>query len=99
MRTDKELQHDVMAELSWKPSLRDQEIGVAVKDGVVTLSGEVSDYAMKYDAEHAVEGIHGVKAVAVDLTVKLPISAFHSDTEIAHAALASCRRRPHHHRG
>lgn len=87
MRTDKELQRDVIAELGWKPSLEDQEIGVAVKDGVVTLSGEVSNYAMKYDAEHAAEAIHGVRGVALDLTVKLPRSSFHSDTEIAHAAV------------
>jgi len=87
MRTDKELQRDVIAELSWKPSLKDQEIGVAVKDGVVTLSGEVSNYAMKYDAEHAAERIQGVKGVAIDLAVKLPSSLVHTDTEIAHAAI------------
>lgn len=91
MRTDKELQRDVIAELGWKPSLRGQEIGVAVKDGVVTLSGQVSSYAIKYDAEHAAEAVHGVKGVALDLTVKLPSSSFHSDTEIAHAAVDALR--------
>lgn len=87
MRTDKELQRDIMDELNWTPSLRDEEIGVAVKDGVVTLSGDVSNYVKKYDAEHAAERIHGVKAVAVDLNVKLPSSSFHSDTVIAHEAI------------
>ena len=87
MRTDKELQRDVIDEINWTPALRDEEIGVAVKDGVVTLSGDVSNYVKKYDAERAAEKVHGVKAVAVDINVKLPSSSFHSDTVIAHEAL------------
>ncbi|MDO8501829.1 MAG: BON domain-containing protein [Gemmatimonadaceae bacterium] len=87
MRTDQELQRDVIAELNWQPSLRNEEVGVAVKDGVVTLSGDVTTYARKFEAERAAESVHGVKAVAVDLNVKLPNSFVHSDTEIAHAAL------------
>lgn len=91
MRTDQELQRDVIAELNWKPSLRGEEIGVAVRDGVVTLSGEVASYAKKFQAERAAEDVHGVKAVAVDLNVKLPSSFVHSDTEIAHAALQALK--------
>ena len=91
MRTDKELQRDVMDEINWTPALRGEEIGVAVKDGVVTLSGEVSNYVKKYDAERAAEKIHGVKAVAVDLEVKLPSSSFHSDTDIAHEAVSALK--------
>jgi osmotically-inducible protein OsmY len=87
MRTDQELQRDVIAELNWKPSLRDEEIGVSVKDGVVTLSGDVSSFAKKYQAERAVENIHGVQAVALDLNVKPLSSWIHTDTEIAHAAI------------
>jgi VCBS repeat-containing protein len=87
MRTDTELEKDVFDELKWRPSLRDEEIGVAAKDGVVTLSGTVSDYVKKYQAEKAAESVHGVQAVAVDLNVKLPSAFSHTDTEIAHAAL------------
>jgi osmotically-inducible protein OsmY len=87
MRTDQELHRDVVAELNWQPALRNEEIGVAVKDGVVTLSGEVSTYAKKLDAERTAERVYGVKAVAMDMNVKLPISFTHSDSEIAHAAL------------
>ena len=91
MRNDQELKTDVIAELNWQPSLRNEEIGVAVKDGVVTLSGDVSSYARKFEAERAAESVHGVKAVAVDLNVKLPHSFIHTDTEIAHAALQALK--------
>jgi VCBS repeat-containing protein len=91
MRADKELQRDVIEELGWKPSLKGEEIGVAVKNGVVTLSGEVSSYGQKYDAEHAVECINGVKGIAVDLNVKLPATSLHSDTEITHAVVDALR--------
>ena len=87
MKTDLELTRDVVAELSWSPALRMEEIGVAAKDGVVTISGDVSSYARKMQAERLVEHVNGVKAVAVDLNVKLPTSFIHTDTEIAHAAL------------
>ena len=91
MRTDQELSRDVIAELNWIPSLRTEEIGVAARDGVVTLSGDVSTYARKIQAERVVEHVNGVKAVAVDLNVKLPSSFVHSDTDIAHAALAAMK--------
>ena len=87
MRTDSMLRNDVTAELSWQPSLRNEEIGVAVKDGVVTLTGEVTSFARKCDAEHAAKSVHGVRAVAIDLPVKFPNSLAHSDTQIAHQAL------------
>ena len=87
MRTDNELKRDVMDELTWEPSVSEREIGVAVKDGVVTLTGFVQSYAEKFAAERAVERILGVKALANDLGVKLPTSFVRSDTDIAHAAL------------
>ena len=87
MKTDLDLQRDVIAELEWEPALSGQEIGVAVKDGVVTLSGTVLNYAKKFKAERAAERVHGIKAVALDLNVKIPTSSMRTDTEIAHAAL------------
>ena len=91
MRTDHELLSDVIAELEWQPSLRNEEIGVAVKDGVVTLSGTVSNYARKFQAEKAAEKVHGVKAVALDLAVKLGNPFIRTDTDIAHAAIQALK--------
>ena len=91
MRTDHELRRDVLAELDWQPSLHDEEIGVAVKDGVVTLSGTVSNYARKFEAEKAAEKVSGVKAVALDLTVKLGNTFIRTDSDIAHAAVQALK--------
>jgi Predicted periplasmic or secreted lipoprotein len=91
MRTDNELFRDVLAELEWQPSLRNEEIGVAVKEGVVTLSGTVANYARKFEAERAAEKVHGVKAVALNLMVKLADPFVRTDTEIAHAAVQALK--------
>ena len=87
MKTDLQLQSDVAAELKWRPSTRDAEIGVAVKGGVVTLTGFVSSYAQKLSAERAAEDVAGVRALADELKVKLPTSSVRSDSDIAHSAL------------
>jgi osmotically-inducible protein OsmY len=87
LRTDQNLQRDVMEELAWDPRVSEKEIGVAAKDGVVTLTGFVESYAQKSAAEHDAERVSGVKAVAQELRVKLPGSFQRSDTEIAHSAL------------
>ncbi len=91
MKSDVQLQHDVIEELASNPSTRDAEITVAARDGVVTLSGMVTNYAQKSDAEHAVERSSGVKAIADDLEVRLPNSSLRCDTEIAHWALLALR--------
>lgn len=87
MKSDTQLQKDVLDELRWEPSISEKEIAVAVKDGVVTLSGYVQTYAQKRAAEYAVAKVAGVKAVAEDIQVKLPTSTKRSDTEIAHAVI------------
>lgn len=84
MRTDVELQKDVTAELKWEPRLREDEIGVAVKDGVVTLTGFVPDFAQRRIAGRAAERVFGVRAVAQELQVKVPDALRRSDTELAH---------------
>ena len=91
MKTDMQLQRDVIEELAWQPNVREAEIGVAVKNGVVTLSGFVDSYAQKYAAARAAERVHGVRAVADDLSVKLPKSFVRSDTDIAHAAVSALK--------
>jgi osmotically-inducible protein OsmY len=86
MKTDAELQRDVMDELKWEPTIRAAEIGVGTKDGIVTLSGYVDSYAKKRAAERAVMRVFGVKAVAEELQVRLPSSFERSDSDIAQAA-------------
>jgi osmotically-inducible protein OsmY len=91
MKTDLQLQRDVLEELKFEPSIREAEIGVAAKGGVVTLTGTVDSYAEKFSAERTVERVAGVKAVADELKVKLPGSHQRSDTDIAHAAVNALR--------
>ena len=86
MKTDLQLQRDVAEELRWDPSINEKEIAIAVKDGVVSLRGSVDSYADKYAAERAAERVSGVRALAEELTVRLPGKHLRKDTEIAHAA-------------
>ncbi len=87
MLNDTTLQKHVIEELAWEPALRAAEIGVAAKDGVVTLTGKVRTYAQRYSAEKAAHRVAGVKAVASDLDVHLLPEHERTDTEIAHAVL------------
>lgn len=86
MKTDSQLQQDVMAELKWEPEVHAAQIGVEVKNGIVTLAGEVASYAEKWNAEHAAQRVNGVKALAVEMTVKLSGFGKRSDTDIAESA-------------
>ena len=85
MKNDMQLHQDIVAELTFDPRVREKEIGVAVKDGEVTLSGPVPTFADKWSAERAAERVEGVKAVANELAVAVPSGLVRSDTEIAHA--------------
>ena len=85
--TDKEIQQAVLRELEWEPQVKATEIGVAVKDGIVTLAGYVDSYTKRYDAERAAKRVAGVKAVVNDLEVQLPSSSEHTDEDIARAAV------------
>ena len=85
MKTDLELKQDVQSELLWDPLVPEARIGVAVNDGVVTLTAHLDTYAQKIAAQRAVERVSHVKAIAIELDV-IP-SGIHqrSDTEIAAA--------------
>jgi len=74
-----------MDQLKWEPLLNAAEIGVAVKDGVVTLSGQVDSYNKKIGAELAAKKIAGVKAVAENIHVGVSPAYLRTDTEIASA--------------
>jgi osmotically-inducible protein OsmY len=91
MKTDSEIQKDVMDELKFEPMLDSTEIGVAVKDGVVTLTGTVSNYAKKFAAENATWRVKGVKAVAEELVVKLGEGDILTDTEVAASVVSTLR--------
>lgn len=89
MKTDSQLQHDVVSELRWEPSVTETHVGVSVKAGIVTLSGHVPTYAEKYGAEKAAKRVLGVKAVADELDVKLAASTKRSDEDVAAACVAA----------
>jgi osmotically-inducible protein OsmY len=85
VRTDQEIQKDVLAELKWDAQVQPNEIGVSVKDGIVTLTGWVDSYLKKWTAEEAAHRVSGVKAVANDIEIKL--ASERTDADIAQAAV------------
>ena len=87
IRTDTQIQTDVLAELKFEPRVQPNEIGVVVKDGVVALTGWVDSYLKKWAAEQAAHRVRGVKAVANDIEVRLPSSSEKTDADIAKAAI------------
>jgi osmotically-inducible protein OsmY len=84
--TDLELKKAIEAELDFEPSIDAAEVGVAVKDGIVTLTGRIDSYWAKVAAERAVFRVAGVNAVANDLEVRLPTASERTDEDIARAA-------------
>src|ERR1700676_59586 len=89
MKTDSELRRDVERELEWDPSIDARNIGVAAKNGVVTLTGYVSSYADKWRAERIAKRVSGVTALANEIEVKL--STERTDPDIAEAARAALK--------
>jgi len=87
MLDDKQLKQAVLDELNWDPRVNSAHIGVAVKDGVVTVSGHVERYGDKSAAESAVRRVRGVKAIAEEIEVRLPFDVRRGDEEIAAAAV------------
>jgi osmotically-inducible protein OsmY len=86
-RSDVDIQRDVLEELKWDAQLQPNEIGVAVKEGVVTLTGYVDSYLKKWAAEDAAHRVKGVKAVANDIEVRLVPSNERTDSDIAAAVV------------
>ena len=91
MKTDSQLQRDVMKELEWEPRVDHAHIGVSTKEGVATLSGEVPSYGAKHEAVKAAKRVYGVTAVADELEVKLPGVSERTDTDIAGAAVLALK--------
>jgi osmotically-inducible protein OsmY len=87
MHSDNDIHKDVVAELETEPNLRDDDIAVGIRDGVVTLAGYVDSYADKWRAERIVSKVKGVKAIVNDLQVRLPSEDRRPDPELARAAV------------
>ena len=91
MKTDAQLQKDVMDEIKWEPSATAAQIGVSASNGVVTLNGTVATYAEKYAVERAAQRVQGVKGIAEEITVNLGGLHARTDAEIAEAAVNSLK--------
>jgi osmotically-inducible protein OsmY len=85
MKTDTEIQQDVLAELRWDTRVSAPEIGVEVDQGIVTLTGTVDTYSKKIAAQEAAHRVSGVRDVANDVRVKIAGTRTRTDTEIASA--------------
>ena len=96
MKSNEQLQRDVLDAVKWEPllngaSTQRAEIGVTANDGVVTLTGHVNSYAAKLSAERAAKSVHGVRAVAEELEVRLAGNYVKNDTELAEVAVDALR--------
>jgi osmotically-inducible protein OsmY len=86
-KTDEQIQRDVLAEMKWDARVQPNEVGVSVKEGIVTLTGWVDSYSKRWAAEEAAHRVRGVKAVANEIEVRLPTTSERSDADIAAAAV------------
>lgn len=84
-KSDSQIKQDVLNELKWDTRVEETDIGVQVRDGVVTLVGSVPVYAKKLAARDAAHRVHGVLDVVDEMQVRVPGIGARSDTEIAHA--------------
>ncbi|UMQ41811.1 BON domain-containing protein [Chryseobacterium sp. Y16C] len=91
MKTNAKLQRDVQNAIKWEPLLHAAEIGVIAKDGVVSLTGIVDNYAKKAEAENAAKKVAGVKALVENIEVKFPSELKKTDAEVAKEVLGALR--------
>lgn len=89
MKSNIQLQGDVIDELAWEPSVDAAQIGVSVDSGIVTLNGTVKSFPEKWAAERAAQRVLGVKAVCDEISVTLPGDNQHTDTDIARTAVST----------
>src|SRR6202790_2621557 len=93
MRSDTDIKRDVEDELRWDPDIDASDIGIAVKNGVVSLTGFVKSYSEKFEAEAAAKRVAGVVGLANDLEVRLPGSFEKPDPDIARDAVSAIKTR------
>ena len=83
MKTDSQLKRDVTAELAWDPAINSDAVGVAAENAVVTITGHVDTFAEKFAIERALRRVQGVRAIALEIDVKLSPRHRRNDTELA----------------
>jgi osmotically-inducible protein OsmY len=83
VKSDAQIQQDVIRELKWDTRVEETDVGVEVDNGIVTLTGTVSSYAKRIAAEEAAHRVHGVLDVANDIEIRVLGSAGRSDTDLA----------------
>jgi osmotically-inducible protein OsmY len=93
MKSNAELQQDVQDAIKWQPLLNAAEIGVTAKDGVVSLTGVVDNYAKKTEAEDAAKNVAGVTALVEKIEVKYPSTYSKTNAEIAAEVLTALKAR------
>ena len=91
MKNNAELQKDVQDAIKWEPLLNAAEIGVTVKDGVVTLTGNVDNYSKKSQAEDAAKNVAGVKAVVEKIEINYSSWGTTSDGDIAKEIISALK--------
>jgi len=91
IKSDSDIRRDVEAELHWEPQTDDTDIAINVHNGVVTLTGFVTNYSQKYHAASAAKRVAGVAALANDIEVRLPENARVSDPQLARDAVAALK--------
>jgi osmotically-inducible protein OsmY len=91
MKSDADIKRDVEQEVIWDPGIRSDDIAVAVKQGVVTLTGFVHSYSEKFEVERDAKRVSGVLGVANDLEVRLPNADQRPDPEIARDAVTAIK--------
>jgi osmotically-inducible protein OsmY len=91
MKTNEQLQKDVQDAIKWQPLLKAAEVGVTAKDGVVSLTGIVSSFSKKLEAEKAAKGVLGVKAVVEDIHVKFANDINKTDLDLANEVLSGMK--------
>lgn len=91
MKSDTQLHKDILDALTFEPSLNAANVGIAVKEGVVTLTGEVSSYADRWTAERVAKRVAGVRGLAEEIQVNLPEHHKRTDTEVAQAVLSALK--------
>jgi len=91
MKTDSQIKADVLSEIAWEPTVHSDNIGVTVRNGVVTLTGHLENLADKHAVERATRRVAGVRAIAVELDVVPAAEHKRGDSEIARTALTALR--------
>lgn len=92
MKTNEQLQKDIQDAIKWEPSLHAAEIGVTVRDGIVTLSGTVDNYGKKLEAESATKRVGGVKALVENIKVEFGSNGRKDDAAVAAEVVSGLER-------